>query len=625
VFAAGAGAIWWHSRSQPAPDEAPPISDDPRLTYPTPFLNVRPEVQYVGDQACAGCHPGRSASYHQHPMGRSLATLSGTQAGEHLAESGRAAFEAQGLRYTIERRGDRLFHKEIVAGPGGEAMASVEAEAQFILGSGTRGAGYLVAEDGYVFQSPISWYAQKGAGGAWDLSPGYQQRNEHFGRPVTADCLFCHCNRVEPVENTVNRYHSPIFRGEAIGCERCHGPGELHVRRQRQHQTGGDEEDDTIVNPRRLEPALRDAVCEQCHLQGQSRVLRRGRGVFDYRPGLPLTLFWSVFVFPPSVVVDRKVAGQVEQMESSRCFQASNGELGCASCHDAHREPAAAERITYYRKRCLGCHAERKDCSLPLAARREKGDDCTACHMPRLSASDVAHVAVTDHRILRDARHEPPPPEQPTTASDSPLVPVHPDGIPPTELRRDLGLALYDAASGVPAGAVRSGLSRTAVPVLQEATQAAPDDVAAWEALGYVLRTVNQHDEALAAYEKALALAPEREVALTEAATTARDLGRAKDAIGFWRRAIAVNPRRWHYHYQLGLLLVGQGLTTEALDECAKALRLNPANAEARLLEVQCLLKTGQKQPARAAFDRLMALKPAKEAELRRWFATKVP
>ena len=51
-------------------------------------------------------------------------------------------------------------------------------------------------------------------------------------------CLFCHCNAVEPVADTLNRYRPPLFRGHAIGCERCHGPGELHV---------GDGSGETIV------------------------------------------------------------------------------------------------------------------------------------------------------------------------------------------------------------------------------------------------------------------------------------------------------------------------------------------------------------------------------------------
>ena len=138
---------------------------------------------------------------------------------------------------------------------------------KYALGSGTRGIAYLVDNDGRLFQSPISWYSQKRR---WDLSPGYREANAHFNRPIEPVCLFCHANRVQPVALTVNRYEEPLFRGNAIGCERCHGPGELHVHGQKVV----DGRDLTIVNPRHLEPALRANVCEQCHLLGHQRVDR---------------------------------------------------------------------------------------------------------------------------------------------------------------------------------------------------------------------------------------------------------------------------------------------------------------------------------------------------------------
>jgi Tfp pilus assembly protein PilF len=549
-------------------------------------------------------------------MGRSLTPASDPRAAGHLGGGGRAAFEALGLGYAAQRRGDRLVHRETVAGPGGEVVASVEAEVSYVIGSGRRGAGYLVVEDGYVFESPISWYPRKRV---WDLSPGYRQDNEHFDRPVSAECLFCHSNRVEPVEHTLNRYHLPLFRGEAIGCERCHGPGELHVRLRREKPEEAAEDDDTIVNPRRLGPALREAVCEQCHLQGQARVLRRGRGVFDYRPGMPLELFWSVFVFPPEAAADPRAVGQVEQMHQSRCYQASRGELGCASCHDPHKLPPEAEKVAYYRGRCLGCHATGSGCSLPAPARLARGDDCVVCHMPQLSTTDIAHVAATDHRIPRDADHEP---RRPVPASP-------PQGPPLRAFRggdgRDLGVALTDLAMQAPPGPLRTHFSGAALPLLEDATWAAPDDVRAWEARGYALRCLSQPRDALEADEKALALAPGREMALAEAATAAGQMGQAEDASNYWRRAVAVSPRRWHYHYELGQLLADQRRWADALAELDTALRLNPASVNARILQVGCLIDNSQEDQARAAFARLLALKPPREQELRRWFTNRLP
>ena len=124
--------------------------------------------------------------------------------------------------------------------------------------------------DGYLFESPITWYAGRRKR---DLSPGYEKYNVHFERLVKPACLFCHSNRFDHVEGTENRYRQPIFQGQAIGCERCHGPGELHVRRPSKSSRSPP----NIVNPARLTPALRDSVCQQCHLQGDIRVVREGR------------------------------------------------------------------------------------------------------------------------------------------------------------------------------------------------------------------------------------------------------------------------------------------------------------------------------------------------------------
>src|SRR5205823_13865704 len=159
-------------------------------------------------------------------------------------------------------------------------------------------------------------------------------------------------------------------------------------------------------NPRHLAPELREAVCQQCHLQGQYRVVRYGRRTFDFRPGLPLHLFLSVFVRPRSSEEAMKFVGQVEQMASSRCFQVSRGSMGCISCHDPHELPSRAQRVSYYRTRCLNCHAD-KGCSLALSERRQKSpdDSCIACHMPA-GDTEVTHTAITDHRILRQPERE---------------------------------------------------------------------------------------------------------------------------------------------------------------------------------------------------------------------------
>jgi predicted CXXCH cytochrome family protein len=572
-------------------------------------------VGYVGDSACIGCHVEISETYRRHPMGRSLAPIAASPVPGDDEAGGRPVFEAQGFEYTIERRDGHVIHQETRRDPSGRILARTEAEVQYVLGSGSQGIGYLIEHDGFLFQSPISWYAQKRR---WDLSPGYDKTNPHFERQIVSTCLYCHANRVEPVAGTVNRYQTPIFRGHAIGCERCHGPGELHVRRP----AIVDGRDITIVNPAGLEPALRDAVCEQCHLMGHRRVVKQDRRNEDYRPGLPFYRVWSVFVRPQGKTADRFV-GQVEQMHESRCFRASRGGLGCISCHDPHQRPAPEQRVAYYRDRCLECHADR-GCRLPAAVRlaRSRDEDCAGCHMPRATSGDIIHAAATDHRILRQADREDPDRssngrEDPRNGK-RPLVLFHRELMDDRQLaeaERDLGLALWRDG---PANAA------LALPLLEASLAARPDDAAAWEAKGYALNQLNRNEEALAAFLAALAEEPDRESAVIGAAFAAvgAGAGRREEAITHLRRAIAIDPWRSDCRAALAPLYFQGRDWSAAAAACQDALRLNPADVLTRKLLVRCYLRLGNSEAARSEFQTLLGFNPPDREELLRRFAS---
>jgi Tfp pilus assembly protein PilF len=603
LTAAGAAAAvvaWRASRMPPARQTVRPLDEG------SPFANTRAGVRYVGDAACARCHAEIAATYRQHPMGRSLAPIDAAPATGGDEAGGRPLFEANGLEYSIERRDGRVFHREARRDAAGRIIALNEVQVQFVLGSGSQGISYLVEHDGFLFQSPISWYVQKRR---WDLSPGYQKQNAHFDRPVVSTCLYCHANRVEAVEGTINRYQPPIFRGHAIGCERCHGPGEIHVS----HPTAVDGRDMTIVNPAGLEPALRDAVCEQCHLLGRQRVVKLDRRDDDYRPGLPFDRVWSVFVPSGGTAADRFV-GQVEQMHASRCFRASNGRLGCISCHDPHQRPAPEERVSFYRDRCRECHAD-QGCRLPASIRvqRSRDEDCTGCHMPRLERSDIAHVAATDHRIPRRP-HEGRSTEDPSPGAP-PLVLFHhePRDEPQRALaERDLGVAL--SRMGPEAAAV-------ALPLLETALAARPDDTAAWEAKGSVLGRLQRFEEGLAAFRRALSREPNRETAILGAADLAARSGRREQAIADFRRAIALNPWRAAYRTDLAALSFDHRDWAAAAGACREALRLDPTHLETRKILVRSDLHLGDRAAARTEFQTLLGFDPPDRAELIRRFA----
>ena len=218
---------------------------DPRLTLPTPYRNVRPNVKYVGDKACAVCHAAHDQHFHTHPMSRSFVSLPNATQIEQFDTSAFNPFDWGEFRYRVENRGTAVWHVETVSDPKGTKRAETAAEVQSAVGSGRNGRAYLYEREGYLFASPLTWYPQSKR---WDLSPGYSKHNVHFGRPITSDCLFCHANSANPVSNTTNQYRDIAAHTSAIGCERCHGPGELHVTSRQAGPIAGSF-DDTIVKP----------------------------------------------------------------------------------------------------------------------------------------------------------------------------------------------------------------------------------------------------------------------------------------------------------------------------------------------------------------------------------------
>jgi tetratricopeptide (TPR) repeat protein len=591
-------------------------------------------------------------------MGRSFSPISSIAALERYDVRANNPFEKLGFVFQVNERRGKVYHQQIRKDSSGTAIASHEDEVHYVLGSGTRGRTYLTNRDGYLFESPISWFSQKQC---WDLSPGFVQVSLS-GRPIRDDCLVCHCNKAQGVKDTENRYNSPIFDGYAIGCERCHGPGELHVQR-RQRGEVEKEFDETIVNPGRLGPPLREAVCYQCHLLGVDRVQRRNRQTFDFRPGLPLHLFRSVFVWAPGSAPKENDVGHVEQMQFSRCFQSSKGELGCISCHDPHGGPSSDEKAAFYRGRCLKCHQE-TSCALPLTTRRNqsKNDSCSECHMPRLSIGLIAHTSSTDHRILRkplgksDVRNRKPKtgddrdsdirfglddratrlsreflPDQdvawsrnrlahanPSNSRKLLLVNFYQDLLDPQDegAERDLGLALAKLR-GVDRNA-KTTAAAAALPILEKAVQHDPYDVVAWEGKAIALWQLDRERDALAAIEKALELSPQREGTLQFAANFAQRLRLDEAAINYWRRAINVNPWLPQYHSHLARLLANNQEWSAAVEECLATLRLEPANSDIRFLLAQCYIQTGRNDQAVSELEIAIKLRPEKETEMLR-------
>jgi tetratricopeptide (TPR) repeat protein len=614
-----------------APAQAPL---DPRLEYTGPFQNIHPNVKYIGSEKCADCHVEIARNYARHPMARTLLPMADLADSLPYDQEHKNPFQAFNSQFRIERRDGRVHHQCVGSDEASNLLFQIDLEAQYAVGSGSRGHSFVTNRDGYLFQTAISWFSQEKK---WGLSPGFTSQLIS-GRPIGRRCMFCHANRALPLDGYENRFQPPIFQGLGIGCERCHGPGEKHYRKPGRftkvskeeaeastHLAAGVREfDATIVHPGKLKPALREAICQQCHLAGEERILPRGRNLYDFRPGLPLESCWSIFVQAWDAGANYKAVNHVEQMYLSRCFQKSKetNKLGCISCHDPHEHIGSDRRVTHYRNRCLTCHRdkenkdpERVSCSFPLAQRLKENreDSCIHCHMPPYRASDIVHNASTNHRILRRPQKEVASPAELPGNTSLVLFPQKLVNIQDPERSRDLGIALSHLAMKKKASREQV---QSAIWLLEKTLH--PDDLDAWEHKAKLLFFQGRMSQALAATESILQKQPNHEIACAQAGAFCAD---SDKAVLYWRRAVTLNPWMPRYRAALAQLNAQLGNWTEAKQEGHAWLRLEPTSIDARKLRIQCLLQEGQVREARAEFDRIVALKPPNLKDLRSWLA----
>ena len=409
-----------------------------------------------------------------------------------------------------------------------------------------------------------------------------------------------------------------LLRGHAIGCERCHGPGELHAA----DPNLVDGRDLTIVNPAALEPALRDAVCQQCHLNGQKRVLRAGRHDEDFRPGLPFQHFWTVLERPSELgrkSFRRPVRADAPRADASRQARAASG-ASRATIRIGFPRPR--RESAYFRDRCLECHADR-GCSLPATQSGPSGDRPTTASAATCRdwrTPDIIHVAETNHRIPRRADEPRPACDCQTGNSDGnlrPWVNFHRDLMNDRELdeaERDVGVAVcLDGPDGAAA----------ALPALEDALAVWPEDVPGWEAKGYALGLLHRDEDGLAAFRKALALEPNRESALTGAAYSAAHAGRSDDAITYWQRAIALSPWRAEYRAELASAYFQGRNWHAATAACREALTLRtPPTSVSENCWFGPFFASATSRQHGLEFETLIAFDPPDRDQLLGWFTS---
>jgi hypothetical protein len=488
---------------------------------------------------CAECHADIVASYSRTIMARASAPAT-----QDLVP-GEFTHKPSGVHFRVYSEDGKAWMS--YERPG-DPVVRGKRELTYSIGSGVKGKTFLFSEEGFLFETPINWYSQSSR---WNMAPAYTEaRQIPMTLPALTDCLNCHTSGLNPPEyGTENLYTGKPFADGGITCERCHGPGAAHASDGK----------GPIVNPAKLSPERRDAVCMQCHLEGSVAIEQRGRHLYDFRPGENISDYIHYFILNDDTSDKPRATSQFEALSVSVCKQKSGDKMSCTTCHNPHLEPAASDKATYYRGKCLSCHGEAFG-----AKHHAERRDCASCHMPQLPSAAVAHTEATDHRILKR------PTSMQLVSGDSTLrLTSFPLKVQASV--RDLALAWQTLAQrGI------KGASENADRFLKQALTSEPDDPVILNSAAYVQQERGRFDEARQLYERALKLDPVSNDAATNLGVIEARDGHLARAVQLWQGAFQRAPHRSAIGMNLAMAFCAAGQTNEARRYVQEVLDFNP-------------------------------------------------
>jgi hypothetical protein len=586
VIVLGSAGIWYWFNVDKPNKTAPQLELSPLAA--TRFQNTSGEARYVGNKACVECHNDENESYLKTTHSRALDRLDANRE----PPSTEYLHELSDRWYRVYREDDRMRHRESVRTQDGHEVVLADYEIDYVIGSGAHSRSYLVETDGFLIESPVTWYATPKK---WEMSPGYDRpRHPGFSRPVHFDCVLCHSGQVERVDDSLHRMN---IHEMSITCERCHGPGSLHVdgRRSDSEVEG---EDLTIVNPARLDRERQVDVCAQCHLAAPAQVDVRGRQMSDYRPGLALNDFVITYVPESSLESDDQmtVTGHVEQMKLSRCYTESET-MSCMTCHNPHQPIAAEELVAFYRDKCLTCH-DVQSCEMEEKERLERDaqDYCVRCHMPT-SDTEIVHFAFTHHRIgLHDSNED-----KPADGTAETLVALDDvSRLSEIDRQRCLGLAyLYTARESEDANLAEMNHRRAKEALNQVAATGLADSTVHAELASMHWQSDPQKsiDHATQALDAGWPTPTSRHDAMSILAAWHTNTGSTDRAIEFLEQLVRLE-RRFEHWTMLAECRRRQGDLSGAIEAAQQAAKIEPGFAELQTQIAELYEQSGDKKLA---------------------------
>jgi len=264
-------------------------------------------------------------------------------------------------------------------------------EVAFVYGSRWKQRYFTKRGDDY-YPLPAQWDVKKSRWLPYHVESGTDWWVPYYGptnmeRPTGPTCDGCHSVNYNIETKAVTEWN--------VGCEKCHGPGSLHVA----HPTKAN-----IVNPETLDAVSGTDTCIQCHSQGRpldkSVAVPSAGKAYDwpvgFEPGKRLADYWKLEDLKPGVTNFFQYAdmtGHKNRMQGNDYVQSNmyHREIRCFDCHQVHSNQNPASVIAVGNALCLQCHTKKNPAGLKGTvaehthhAEGSEGSKCLACHMPKI-------------------------------------------------------------------------------------------------------------------------------------------------------------------------------------------------------------------------------------------------
>lgn len=270
----------------------------------------------------------------------------------------------------------------------------------FIYGSLWKQRYFKKVGDDY-FPLPAQWDVTNKEWRPYKVAVGTDWWTAHYPddnaqRPTGPLCDGCHSVNYNIKTKSVTEWN--------VGCEKCHGPGSLHVKNAIATN---------ILNPARMGVVPANDVCIQCHSQGQPLKKPIEGKYYDwpvgYEIGGKLSDYWQLEEHKFGEQTFTHFAdgtGHKNRMQGNDYVSSLMYARGvaCHTCHDSHGTSNYAQLRKPATALCLDCHGPTSP-NGPHAATLEEhthhkvdsaGSECIACHMPKIEQT-IGKVNVRSH------------------------------------------------------------------------------------------------------------------------------------------------------------------------------------------------------------------------------------